>query len=162
LAEFVREHECVFLACHSGSNPPPPEDTATGWESFINHTHIFDEFKNKATTRQVVHEGDLLNVEEWSYDETDPDFIAACELGRAAAKLWALKLKQDFPSDRFRVYYTEFDDPTVRFHKVRADEFCWISDEGLRSATDRCFRNSLIYDTESLENPVLGPRLAVH
>src|ERR1700722_14773040 len=48
--DFVEEHGCVFLGWHSGSNPPPSNDTATGWESFVNHTHIFDEFANDAST----------------------------------------------------------------------------------------------------------------
>ena len=42
--EFVRVHGCFFRAIHSGSNAPPPSDTATDWESFVNHTHILDEF----------------------------------------------------------------------------------------------------------------------
>jgi hypothetical protein len=152
--EFVREHGCVFLARNSGSNPPPASDTATGWESFVNHTHIFDEFHNDATKRVIEDIGEELNLEEVSYDDTHPDFIAACELGRAAARLWALKLKRDFPSERFRVYYTEYDNPIVRFHKVRSEEAFWISDEALRSASDSSSRNTLIYDTDSTPEPI--------
>jgi hypothetical protein len=160
--EFVREHGCVFLGRESGSNPPPANDTATGWESFVNHVHIFDEFRNSATKRSVVHEGKELDVEDWTYDETHPDFIAACELGRTAAKLWALKLAEDFPTERFRVYYTEYDNPIVRFHKVRTDEPVWISDEALRTSANSCFLNSVIYDTQYTTEPVWGPRSAVH
>ncbi len=134
--EFVRENGCVFLGRQSGSNPPPANDTATGWESFVNHVHIFDEFRNSATKRSVVHEGKTLDIEDWIYDEAHPDFIAACELGRTAVKFWALKLAEDFPTERFRVYYTEYDNPIVRFHKVRTDEPVWISDEALRTSTN--------------------------
>ena len=160
--EFVRKHGCIFLAEHSGANPPPSNDTATGWEAFVNHTHIFDEFANDATARTVVEEGENLDFEEERYDETHPDFIAACKLGRTAAQLWAIKLKQDFPSEQFRVYYTEYDNPIVRFHKVRIGEALWLSDGALRNAIDPSFRNSLIYDTESLDHPILGPSSTIH
>jgi len=160
--EFVLEHGCVFLARESGSNPPPSNDTATGWESFVNHVHVLDEFRNDASKQTVIHQGKELDVEESAYDETHPDFIAACELGRTAAKLWALKLKQDFPSDRFRVYYMEYDNPIVRFHMVRIGEAVWVSNESLQAATNSSFLNSVIYDTGLLDEPVWGPRSRVH
>jgi hypothetical protein len=141
---FVEEHGCVLLGEHSGSNPPPADDTATGWESFVNHTHIFDEFANDASR---------FASEEVVYDERHPDFLAACELGQRIAKLWALKLKLDFPFARFRVYYTQYDSPIVRFHKVRDDEEQWLPDESLQSATDPSFRNALIYDTSRMNLP---------
>jgi hypothetical protein len=143
--DFVKENGCVFLARHSGSNPPPASDTATGWESFMNHTHIFDEFANDASR---------FVSEEVAYDEAHPDFGSACELGQKIAKLWALKLKLDFPSDRFRVYYTQDDNPIVRFHKVRDSEPQWISDEAFQSASDPSFRNAKIYDTSRICSPI--------
>jgi hypothetical protein len=139
--DFIEEHGCVFLGWHSGSNPPPADDTATGWESFVNHTHIFDEYTNDAST---------FVSEEVVYNEHHPDFLSACELGQRIAKLWALKLKLDFPNERFRVYYTQYDNPIVRFHKVRDDEPQWLFDEALQSATDPSFRNALIYDTSRI------------
>jgi hypothetical protein len=139
--EFVEEHGCVLLSWHAGSNPPPASDTATSWESFVNHTHVFDEFANNATT--AGSEGAL-------YDEHHPDFVSACELGQKIAKLWALKLKLDFPNVRFRVYYTQYDNPIVRFHRVRDDEEPWLSDEALHGAVDRSFRSALVYDTSRL------------
>lgn len=142
--DFIEEHGCVFLGWHSGSNPPPAGDTATGWESFINHTHIFDEFANEATA--VVSE-DVV------YDEHHPDFLAACELGRQIAKLWALKLKIDFPSERFRVYYTQYDNPIVRFHRVREEESYWVSDEAIQTAVAPSFRHALVYDTSRIGLP---------
>ena len=139
--EFVEEHGCVFLGWHTGSNPPPASDTATGWEAFVNHTHIFDEFDHDASASVS---GEVV------YDEDHPDFRAACELGGRIACLWALKLKIDFPAARFRVYYTQYDNPIVRFHRVRDDEEHWLSDEALQTATDPSFRNALIYDTSKL------------
>ena len=139
--EFIEEHECVFLGWHKGSNPPPKNDTATGWESFVNHTHILDEFANNA--EKIVGEGVL-------YNEDHPDFISACELGRRIAWLWALKLRTDFPLERFRVYYTQYDNPIVRFHKVRDGESYWLTDEVLQTASDRSFKNAVIYDTAEI------------
>ncbi len=161
--DFIEEHGCVFLGIHSGSNPPPAGDTATGWESFINHTHIFDEFANDAST--VVSEevvSDSLSAVEVAYDEHHPDFLSACELGQQIAKLWAMKLKLDFPFARFRVYYTQYDNPIVRFHKVRNDEPEWLSDEALQHATDPSFRNALIYDTSRMNLPSWGHSQSVH
>jgi len=140
--EFVEEHGCVFLGWHTGSNPPPADDTATGWESFINHTHVLDEFAHGAST---------FAADEVLYNENHPDFRAACELGQRIAALWVLKLKLDFPNERFRVYYTQYDNPIVRFHKVRHEEDAWLTDEALQTATDPSFRNALIYDTSNLE-----------
>jgi hypothetical protein len=142
--EFVEEHGCVFLGWHKGSNPPPANDTATGWESFVNHTHIFDEFTNNAASS--------VN-DEVIYNELHTDFVAACELGQKIAKLWVLKLKLDFPSDRFRVYYTQFDNPIVRFHRVRDGEAFWLSDEDIQGGTNPSFKNALIYDTARVSFP---------
>jgi hypothetical protein len=151
--DFTEEHGCVLLGWHSGSNPPPPNDTATGWESFVNHTHVFDEFTNDA----VEHVS-----EEAIYNEHHPDFLAASELGQRVAKLWALKLKLDFPSARFRVYYTQYDNPVVRFHRVRDDEPFWMTDEALQAATDPSFRNAMVYDTSRINSPVWEHSESVH
>ncbi|MGB8648925.1 MAG: hypothetical protein WCF84_27055 [Anaerolineae bacterium] len=40
--------------------------------------------------------------------------------------MWFEKLKNDFPQYRFRVYYTQLDNPVVRFHRVRIDELYWL------------------------------------
>jgi hypothetical protein len=49
------------------------------------------------------------------------------------------------------VYYTQYDNPIVRFHKVRHEEDAWLTDEALQTATDPSFRNSRIYDTSKLD-----------
>jgi hypothetical protein len=159
---FWAQHDCVFVSFTGDDpefNPPSKSDTATGWESFVNHIHIFDEFRNKATKRVVVGGDRILSEIEETYDEAHPDFIAACELGKAAARLWAIKLKQDYPSDRFRIYYTEYDNPIIRFHKVRIGETMWLSDEEVQSAAAAaCFHNAVIYDTRDLSRPIYGPK----
>jgi hypothetical protein len=43
--------------------------------------------------------------------------------------MWFQKLRLDFPQYDFRVYYTQDDNPIIRFHRVRPDEPNWI-DEG--------------------------------
>ncbi len=95
----------------------------------MNHTHVFDEFRNdtKAIRKTVQSEeipenGETFAVLDWTYDETHPDFLAACEPGRSAARIWAVRLFLEFPGRRFRVYYTEYDNLIIRFHKVRPDE----------------------------------------
>jgi hypothetical protein len=134
----------------------------------VNHVHILDEFAHRAdVTERYQVQGSVdasgQPLEEWDirYMETHPDFIAACELGRVAAQLWALKLRADFPGERFRVYYTEYDNPIIRFHKVRPSEGLWLSDEQLNSPTRADLRNALVFDTESLGNPFAGLRLTV-
>jgi hypothetical protein len=124
--------------------------------------YLFDEFRNKATRTNLVRELEGLNAIDEFYDQTHPDFIAACELGRTAARLWAIKLHLDFPDDRFRVYYTEYDNPIVRFHKVRHSEPAFLTDEGLRGATGADFRNALIYDTSAIDTPIYAPQLPIH
>jgi hypothetical protein len=153
--DFVEEHGCVLLSWHAGSNPPPANDTATGWEAFVRHTHILDEFAN-------ADEVSTFNSEEVVYDENHPDFISACELGQKIAKLWALKLNLDFPFARFRIYYTQYDNPIVRFHKVRNDEPLWLSDEALQRATDPSFRSALIYDTSKIDLPGWEHSKSIH
>ncbi|HEY2389993.1 MAG TPA: hypothetical protein VGK22_02365 [Candidatus Angelobacter sp.] len=125
--DFVEEDGCIFLAFqphHSDSSNNSKESYGgkTYRESFVNHTHILDEFRNQATFAKRIEVSKNLDEVEETYNETHPDFIAACALGLKIAKMWAAKLKLDFPHDRFRVYYTQYDNPIVRFHKVRVDE----------------------------------------
>ncbi len=153
--DFVQSNGCFFVAFQlkSGAVQELPQGK-TETECFINHTHLFDEFKNKATSEKREGFSENLDAVEQFYDEAHPDFTAACDLGKKMARLWAIKLKLDYPGHRFRVYYTQYDNPIVRLHKVRAEEAVWLSDEGLKSATDPSFRGSVIYDTDYLERPV--------
>jgi hypothetical protein len=146
--DFVVEQGMVLLARHAGSNPCP-SGTLSDWESSINHTHVFDEFGSDAEAvhqTAVSHAPDLDEIAV-TYDEEHPDFLAACRLGRTAARLWAIKLKEDFPYERFRVYYTQYDNPIVRFHKVREHEAPWLPDEAIMTARGD-LKNALVYDSQ--------------
>lgn len=153
--EFLRQNGCVFAAFHGGSGVAENDQGKTERECFINHTHVMDEFSNAATFQHMERISEELDEIEEIYDEAHPDFITACELGRKIAQMWALKLKTDFPTERFRVYYTQYDNPIVRFHKVRPDEHVWLSDEELLEASDPSFRGAVIYDTDYLLSPVV-------
>jgi len=153
--DFVEINGCVFVGFQCRGGPIQElNDGKTETESFINHTHVLDEFRNRATSecREIVSED--LNLVEETYDVNHPDFADACELGKQIARMWALKLRADFPRERFRVYYTQYDNPIVRFHKVRENEPVWLSDQQLRSATDRSFGSAVIYDTNYFDTPV--------
>ena len=152
--DFIEESGCVFAAFHGGEGPAG-SGTKTDWECFVNHTHVMDEFFNNATFQRRENISKELDEIEEIYDESHPDFVTACELGRAIARMWATKLKADFPNEQFRVYYTQYDNPIVRFHKVRPDEHVWLTDEELLGATDPSFRDALIYDTEHLTAPLV-------
>ena len=93
----------------------------TGFEASTSHQHVLDLFQHKAYKQA----GDTENF----YIPAHPDFVAACEFGKTLARIWFLKLQQDFPHYRFRVYYTEDDNPIVRFHRVREGEPFWLSEE---------------------------------
>jgi hypothetical protein len=93
----------------------------TGWEAFANHQHTLDLFRH-----QAYREGDTEDF----YIPTHPDFKAACAFGKKLAEAWFRKLRADFPHYRFRVYYTEEDNPIVTFHRVRDGEPHWLSEDG--------------------------------
>jgi hypothetical protein len=153
--EFKEINGCVFLAFQCSGGPIAElSDGKTETECFVNHTHIFDEFRNRATSEQRDHAAKDFDVVENSYDDKHPDFIAACEIGMTIASKWALKLKVDFPHDRFRVYYTQYDNPIVRFHKVRPTEPVWLPDEVVRDANVPTLRGTIVYDTEYPNAPI--------
>ncbi len=53
----------------------------------------------------VSHDFEVL---EEAYDVNHPDFVGACELGKQIARMWATKLKPDYPrEDFFRVIVEE-------------------------------------------------------
>jgi hypothetical protein len=153
--DFVEINGCVFadFQC-SGSPIQELSDGKTETESFVNHTHVLDGFENRATSERRDNRSKDLDVVEETYDVNHPDFAYACEVGKQMARIWAMKLKADFPRDRFRVYYIQYDNPIVRFHKVRENEPVWLSDQQLMSATDPSFRSAVVYDTDRIDTPV--------
>lgn len=153
--DFVLRDGCVYAEFHVGDSPNKPHGTLTEWELFVNHTHIFDEFRSEAYEEVPVDRaGPDLTVVEAKYKEDHPDFQLAKQLGETMAKMWAIKLKLDFPRDRFRVYYLHYDDACLRFHKVRPDEGVWLSDEQFLQNTQACFKDGVLYDTDYVDSPV--------
>jgi hypothetical protein len=152
---FVEENGHVYAAFQRGMDSAETHGSKTEWECFVNHTHVMDEFSNAATFRHWEKFSEELDAVEETYDEKHPDFIAACEIGRRMAQLWATKLKIDFPNERFRIYYTQYDNPVVRFHKVRPDERVWLTDRELLNSSDRSFKDAVIYDTDRLAMPTI-------
>jgi hypothetical protein len=153
--DFIELNGCIFAAFQCGGGPIQElKEGKTETESFINHTHLLDEFRNRATSEHRAADSKDFEVVEDVYDASHPDFVGACELGKQIAHMWAMKLKADFPLDRFRVYYTQYDNPIVRFHKVRENEPVWLDDDGLRSSTERSFTSAVIRDTDYLDRPV--------
>jgi hypothetical protein len=109
--DFVEREGSVFLATVAPSSLPDGLDR-TGGEAFANHVHVLDLFGPGCN---LVREG-------------HPDFRVACEIGKVMAQTWFAKLTRDFPQYRFRVYYTEKDNPIVRFHRVRETEAIWLDE----------------------------------
>jgi hypothetical protein len=154
--DFVDVDGCIFARFQCSGGPINElSEGKTETECFINHTHVLDEFHNDATSAHRDAVSEDFEVVEETYDPAHPDFVTACEIGRQMARLWAMKLKSEFPNERFRVYYTQYDNPIVRFHKVRINEPVWLTNEQLRDAADPSFRNAVIYDTDDIDNPVV-------
>ena len=94
-----------------GSTPASMFPSLTEAEILLNHVHILDCFKNGAGIER-----------EPFYDSDHPDFERACTLGILVARCWAAKLHLDYPERTFRVFYTQQDNPIVRFHQLRIGE----------------------------------------
>lgn len=155
--DFVVKNGCVFAGFQWGDDSTYSAwtDPKTEIECFINHTHVLDEFVNQARFKNREPVAEELDAIEEIYDESHLDFLAACEVGKTMARMWAMKLRSDFPGERFRVYYTQYDNPNVRFHKVRPNEHLWLSDKELMDATDTSFRGAVIYDTDYIDAPAV-------
>jgi hypothetical protein len=123
--DFAEHEGGLFLA----STLPQPRlsldaySDLTAAEAFHNHVHIPDEFDHDASL-------DGTNPEGAYWDNTHPDFLAACEIGRRMAVMWHAKLRLEHPNRRTRVYFTSDDNPVVRFHCVRPGESVWLDDAG--------------------------------
>ncbi len=154
--DFVERDGCVFVAFQvDESTTGPDSGTRTDWELFVNHTHMFDEFQSLAY-EELAEEGASADpdVVEPKIQEDHPDFMLAKQLGEAMARMWATKLKQDYPRERFRVYYLHYDLACLRFHKVRPEEGIWLTDHQFLNVEDQDFRDGVLYDTDYLDRPV--------
>ena len=88
-------------------------------ESFYNHLHLLDLFS---------HQAQIENDENNFWNEEHPDFKAACDIGEIVIKLWAEKLKTEYPHQEFRLYFCVNDNPTIRFHAIRENEANWLDE----------------------------------
>jgi hypothetical protein len=120
----------------------------TGIEVFVNHTHMIDLFKHDAALHPTDKNDDRF------YDQDHPDFLTLCEFGRTLAQMWFQKLQVDFPQYDFRVYYTQDDNPIVRFHRVRPNEPNWIDEK--RYAEEIRLGKVIIYDTRKKSLTISG------
>ena len=139
--EFKEIDGSIFLSWETVRKICDPELGVdyTGMEAYINHTHIMYFFRHEVSLLRTK-EGDLYS------DHNHPDFAFLCEVGKKIAQMWYQKLKTDFPQCRFRVYYTQDDDPIVRFHRVRPNEPYWLDETKWRDDIE-CGK-IIIYDTE--------------
>jgi hypothetical protein len=147
---FTELDRCVFLA---GPDPDKLSSIArgydrTGREATWNHTHIEDLFSHRAH-RQPVDEDD-----DHFLDYGHPDSPLLCQMGKALAEIWLRKLRNDFPSYDFRVYYIQYDSPIVRFHRVRPDEPNWIDESAFPEAIAR--GEIILYDTRTYRDELGG------
>ena len=137
--DFVEIGGAVFLAdsLPQGGRPSLAPDRAAA-ESLINHVHILDRFRHDAGL-------DGNNPEGVFYDRGHPDFQLGCEVAKKVALIGRQKLKAEFPDYRFRVYYTEEDNPIIRFHRVREGEPVWLDESGWSKEVAR--GKVIVYDT---------------
>jgi hypothetical protein len=107
-------------------------------ECLYNHIHILDQFRHSAALERD-------NSDTGSYDHSHADFKLGCEVAKVVALIWLQKLEAEFPSYRFRVYYTESSDPTIRFHRVHAGEANWLNENDWLD--DIAAGKVIVYDT---------------
>lgn len=114
--EFIQINGMVFLKNEYSESQNIPEEPIEA-ECFINHIHILDLFSHNAS---------LPDEPFWDYNH--PDFQKAWDVGNTLIELWQTKLKRDFPNERFKIYLTKFDNPIIRFHKMRIGQIDWIAE----------------------------------
>jgi hypothetical protein len=137
---FIEIEGAVFLANElplEGINISNFSDK-TEAECFYNHIHILDHFRHSAA----------LKGEDSFWDYTHPDFQRGCDVAKIIALMWRQKLKVDFPKYRFRIYYAERDDPTVRFHRIHDNEANWLNEKDWLSEISQ--GRVIVYDTGHL------------
>ncbi len=134
--DFVEVNDLILLPWERATalSDTQREMGHTEIETFLNHTHIIDLFRH-----EVVWENG-------HYDHLSSDFEALCEIGKKLAGVWSRKLQADFPNYQFRVYYTQDDDPIVRFHRVRESEPYWLDENDYSAEVEQ--GRVIVYDTE--------------
>src|SRR5436190_2648880 len=117
--KFVERHGNIYLADCAPSWRAQPTDGRdnTAREPFHNHVHVLE---------VLAHSNGVWDPKRNPFKRSHPEFRAADRVGRTCAETWFAKLRQDFPNQHFRVYYSASNDPTVRFHRVYLNEPPWF------------------------------------
>ena len=126
---FVQEAGCIFvsldeafLSTDESDKPGVPwrDLDRTGIESVENKVDVLDLFK---------HARNVWDQRRKRYRRRHPHFRTAQTLAVVMAQTWFAKLRDEFPSDAFRVYYTGTGNVTVRFHRIYEGEPVWLDEK---------------------------------
>ena len=139
--DFIEIDGSVFLVSGKPETVKAPDGffDRTSVEAASSHTHIADLFAHQAD-RHPKDENDHN-----FFNNDHPDFQLLCKMGKILAEIWYQKLRLDFPQYDFRVYYTQEDNPIVRFHRVRMNEANWLDEEQYEN--DIRQGKIIVYDT---------------
>lgn len=107
--EFVEQDGAVFLKSALENSYGIPDEPMAA-ECFVNSVHLLDIFKNDASVDDEPY-----------WDSNHTDFISAFELSLKISEMWACKLSKDYPNYKFVIICTKYDNPMIKFHKLRED-----------------------------------------
>ncbi len=134
---FVELQGCIFAAPlappSSRSRHASPlwgAPDRTGAEAFHNHLHLLDLFP---TPSPAPRRAASLRRSGFA-------------LGSLLGQAWAGKLTSEFPSDRFRVYLTNHEQPILRLHRVYPGEPVWLNEHDWAADIKR--QRVIVWDTE--------------
>ena len=108
--EFIEINGLVILSSEINNyeNNKNKFDNPTDLELFLNHVHILDHFDNNAEL-----------AEEPFYNENASDFIFSWEVAKELVDIWSKQLKDKFPNFQFEITATKYDNPIIRFCRLR-------------------------------------------
>ncbi|XDD45218.1 hypothetical protein AB3N60_10870 [Leptospira sp. WS39.C2] len=117
--ELLEENGLIVLKSEYSRIKEIPDDPIEA-ECLINHIHILDLFNHNAELQ-----------EEPFWNSNHSDFNVAWNLGKLISEMWKQKLSIDFPDCIFRIYVTKYDNPIIRFHKVRKNHKNWLEEDNI-------------------------------
>ncbi|EMY67787.1 hypothetical protein [Leptospira vanthielii] len=129
--ELLEENGLIVLKSEYSRIKEIPDEPIEA-ECLINHIHILDLFSHSAGLK-----------DEPFWDSNHPDFKDAWNLAKLISEMWKHKLSIDFPDYIFRIYVTKYDNPIIRFHKVRENHKNWL-EEGNIDMRNLKGKNSII------------------
>jgi len=111
--DFIEQKGVVLLATEKQNFDPYLTwfDDLSELELFLNHIHILDFFQNDAESEEHPF-----------YDESSGDFKFAWETVQTLVPVWAEKLTIKFPDYQFKIIGTKYDNPIIRFCRLRSPE----------------------------------------